>query len=69
MVDLPTALYVISNVSVYCPHDVPVKALRMMFLIDTLSATLLLCLLNDSEVSRCIRFLVLCAMAVLTASM
>ena len=35
-----------------CPQDVPVKALRVLFLLDTLSATWLLCLLNDSEVSR-----------------
>ena len=52
MVDLPTALYVISNVSFSCPQDVPAKALRILLLLDTLSATWLLCLLNDSEVSR-----------------
>ena len=52
MIDLPTALYVISNVSFCCPQDVPAKALRILFLLGTLSATRLLCLLNDSEVSR-----------------
>ena len=51
MIDLPTALYVISNVSFCCPQDVP-KALMILFLLDTLSSTWLLCLLNDSEVSR-----------------
>ena len=49
---LPTALYSISNVSFCCPQDVPAKALRILFLLDTLSGTWLLCLLNDSEVSR-----------------
>ena len=36
------------------PQDVSAsaKALRILFLLDTLSATWLLCLLNDSEVSR-----------------
>ena len=52
MIDLPTALYVISNVSFCCPQDVPANALRILFMLDTLSATWLLCLLNDSEVSR-----------------
>ena len=52
MIDLPTALYVISIVSFCCPQDVRAKALRMLFLLDTLSATWLLCLMNDSEVSR-----------------
>ena len=52
MIDLPTALYVISNVFICCPQDVPAKALRILFLLDTLSATWLLCLLNDSEMSR-----------------
>ena len=47
MIDLPTALYVISKVSFCCPQDVPAKALRILFLRDTLSATWLLCLLND----------------------
>ena len=51
MIDLPTALYVISKVSFCCPQDVPAKALRILFLPDTLSATWLLCLLNDIEVS------------------
>ena len=51
MIDLPTALYVISKVYFCCPQDVPAKALRILFLPDTLSATWLLCLLNDSEVS------------------
>ena len=50
MIDLATALYVISNVS-FCSQDVPAKALGILFLLDTLSATWLLCLLNDSEVS------------------
>ena len=49
MIDLPTALYVISNVSFCCPQYVPDKALRVLFLLDTLSATWQLCLLNDSE--------------------
>ena len=52
MIDLPTALYVISNVYFCCPQDVPAKALSILFLLDTLSSTWLLCLLNDSEVSR-----------------
>ena len=52
MIALPTALYVISNVSFCYPQDVPAKALRILFLLDTLSATWLLCLVNDSEVSR-----------------
>ena len=52
MIDLPTALYVISNVSFCCPQDVPAKALRILILLDTLSATWLLYLLNNSEVSR-----------------
>ena len=52
MIDLPTSLYVISNVSFCCPQGVPAKALRILFLLDTLSATWLICLLNDSEVSR-----------------
>ena len=54
MIDLPTAVYVvyvISNVSFCCPQDVQAKALRKLFNLDTLSATWLLCLLNDSEVS------------------
>ena len=51
MIDLPTALYVISKVSFCCPQDVPAKASRILFLPDTLSATWLLCLLNDNEVS------------------
>ena len=51
MIDLPTALYAISKVSFCCPQDVPAKALRILFLPDTLSATCLLCLLNHSEVS------------------
>ena len=51
MTDLPTALYAISKVSFCCPQDVPAKALGILFLPDTLSATWLLCLLNDSEVS------------------
>ena len=51
MIDLPTALYVISKVSFCYPQDVPAKALRLLFLPDTLSPTWLLCLLNDSEVS------------------
>ena len=38
MIDLPNALYVISNVSFCCPQDVPAKALRILFLLDTLSA-------------------------------
>ena len=56
------ALYVISNVSFCCHEDVSAKALMILFLLDTLSlsfflslslfATWLLCLLNDSEVSR-----------------
>ena len=53
MNDLPTALYAISNVSFCCPQDVPAKSLRILFLLDSLSATWPLCLLNDSEVSRC----------------
>ena len=52
MIDLSTALYVISNVYFCCPHDVPAKVLRLLFLLDTLSATWLLCLLNNSEGSR-----------------
>ena len=52
MIDLPIALYVISNVSFCCPQNVPAKSLRILFLLDTLSAAWLLCLLNDSEVSR-----------------
>ena len=52
MIDLPTALYVISNVYFCCPQDVPAKASGILFLLDTLSVTWLLCLLNDSEVSR-----------------
>ena len=48
----PYGLYAICNVSFYCPLDVPDKALRILFLMDTLSATWLLCLLNDGEVSR-----------------
>ena len=32
---------------------VPAKVLMILFLQSTLSATWLLCLLNDSEVSRC----------------
>ena len=52
MIDLSTALYVISNVSFCCPQDVSTKALRILFLVDILSATWLLCLLNDSVVSR-----------------
>ena len=52
MIDLPTALYIISNVFFCCPQDVPTKALRILFLLYTLSATWLLYLLNDSEVSR-----------------
>ena len=52
MIDLPNALYVISNVSFCCLQDVPAKALMILFLLDTLSATWLLCILNDSEVSR-----------------
>ena len=51
MIDLPIALQVISKVSYCCPQDGPAKALRILFLPDTLSATWLLCLLNDSEVS------------------
>ena len=50
IIDLPIALYVTSNVSLCCPQDVPAKTLRILFLLDTLSATWLLCLLNDSEV-------------------
>ena len=53
MIDLPTALYVISKVSFCCPQHEPAKALRILFLPDTLYATWLLCLLNDSEVSMC----------------
>ena len=34
-----------------CPQDVPAKALRILFLPDTLSDIWLLCLVNDSEVS------------------
>ena len=52
MIDLPTALYVISYVYFCCPQNVPAKALRILFLLDTLSATWLLYLLNGSEVSR-----------------
>ena len=52
MINLQTALYVISNVYFCYPQDVPAKALRILFLLDTLSATWLLCLLNDSEVSK-----------------
>ena len=52
MIDLPTALYVISSVSFCYPQDVPANALRILFLLDTLSATQPLCLLNDGEVSR-----------------
>ena len=44
-------LYLICNVYFCCPQDVPGKTL-ILFLLDTLSATWLLCLLNDSEVSR-----------------
>ena len=51
MIDLPTALYVIRYVSFCCPQDVPAKALRILFPLDTLSATWLQYLLNDSEVS------------------
>ena len=51
MIYLPIALYDINNGSFCCPHDVPAKALRILFLLDTLSATWLLCLLYDSEVS------------------
>ena len=52
MIVLPTALYVISNVSFCCPQDVPAKALRILFLLYTLSASWLLYLLNDIEVSK-----------------
>ena len=34
-----------------CPHDVPAKALRILFLLYTLSATWMLCFLNDSDMS------------------
>ena len=51
MIDLPTTLYVISKDYLYCLQDVLTKALMILFLPDTLSATWLLCLLNDSEVS------------------
>ena len=37
MFDLPKALYVICSVPYHCPHDVPTKALRMLFLFGTLS--------------------------------
>ena len=52
MIDLPTTLYAISNVYFCCPQEVPAKALMILFLLDTLSASWLQCLLNDSEVSR-----------------
>ena len=52
MIYLQTALYVISNVSFCCPQDVPAKALRILFLLDIISATGLLCLLNDSGVLK-----------------
>ena len=52
MINIQTVLYVISNVSFCCPQDVPAKALRILFLLDTLYATWVLCLLNGSEVSR-----------------
>ena len=52
MMDLPTALYAISNVYLYGPQDPPAKALGILFQLDTLSATWLLWLWNDSEVSR-----------------
>ena len=48
----PNRLYIIGNVDFCCPQDLPAKAFRILFLLDTLSATWLLCLLNDSEVSR-----------------
>ena len=41
----------ISNVSFCYPQDVSAKPLRILFLLDTPSATWLLCLLNDNEVS------------------
>ena len=36
MIDLPTALYIINNVSFCCPQDVPVKALRLLCLLNIL---------------------------------
>ena len=42
MIDLSTALCAIINVSFCCPQDVPAKALRILLLLDTLSATWLL---------------------------
>ena len=45
MIDLPTALYTISIVSLCYPQDVPAKTLRILFLRGCYW-------LNDSEVSR-----------------
>ena len=39
MINLPTALYDISRIYFCCPHNVPAKALKMLFLLDTSSAT------------------------------
>ena len=36
MIDLPTSLYVISNVSFCCANDVPAKSLRRLILLDSI---------------------------------
>ena len=46
----PNRIVSISKVSFCCPQDVSAKALRILFLPDNLSATWLICLLNNSEV-------------------
>ena len=51
MIDLPAVLYVINSISFCCTQDVPAKALRMLFLPDTLSVTWP-AMLNDRWVSR-----------------
>ena len=48
----PNRLVCYCNVSLCCLLDVPAKALRILFLLDTLSDAWMLCLLTDSEVSR-----------------
>ena len=44
MINFPTALYVISNVYICCPQDVPAKTLRILALLYTLSAMIERCL-------------------------
>ena len=51
MVDLPTALYVINNVSFCCHQYVPANALRNWFPLDAHYPTYSLCLLNNRDVS------------------